>query len=119
MILMVLDYPEEFVVDGLSEISIIDELYFISKDGSVFKSEEPFDPLSKFYEASRVFIPKSDALTKYEKVEVQNCVNKEQEVCKAKAVWYTRKGDVELIVIHPGCKAYLCNDNGKTIKKLV
>ena len=119
MILMVLDYPEEFVVDGLSEISIIDELYFISKDGSVFKSEEPFDPLSKFYEASRVFIPKSDALTKYEKVEVQNCVNKEQEVCKAKAVWYTRNGDVELIVIHPGCRAYLCNDSGKTIKKLV
>ena len=123
MILMVLNHPEEFVLDNLREVKIIDGMYFVNRKAEVFKSEEPFGAVSKHYGVSRLFMPAHDCVSAYEKVEAKNCVEKdcvekEQEVIKAKAVWCLRNGEEEVIVIHPLCEAYLCNDNGKTIKKL-
>jgi len=119
MILMVLNHPEEFVLDNLREVKIIDGMYFVNRKAEVFKSEEPFGAVSKHYGVSRLFMPAHDCVSAYEKVEAKNCVEKEQEVIKAKAVWCLRNGEEEVIVIHPLCEAYLCNDSGKTIKKLV
>jgi len=119
MILMVLNYPEEFVLDNLREVKIIDGMYFVNREAEIFKSEEPFGAVSKYYGASRLFMPTNDCASAYEKVDAKNCVEKEQEVIEAKAVWCLRNGEEEVIVIHPLCEAYLCNDNGKTIKKLV
>lgn len=118
MILMVMNHPEEFVFDNLKEVKIIDEMYFLNRYGEVFKSEEPFGILSKYYGATRLFLPTNDCVSAYEKVEVKESTEKEQEVIKAKAVWCLRNGEEEVIVIHPLCEAYLCNDNGKTIKKI-
>lgn len=44
---------------------------------------------------------------------------KEQEICDVKAVYGLKKDKAELIVIHPLCEAYLCNNEGKTIDRIV
>ena len=121
MILMVMAYPKEFVIDNLEDVEIIEKTYYLNRDKDLFYSMETFGiPYQCTYKA-QIFAPDTPQVTKYREVEVANVEEsrKKQSVCTVNAVRCNIKGEEKLFIIHPEFSAYLCNDNGKTIKKLV
>lgn len=121
MMLMVVDGYDKFVIDELEEVKIISHKYYLNRDLELFKSDNRYETPRMCYEATRIFGPKDDPLTKYRRVVVEDVPEseKEQEICDVKAVYGLKKDKAELIVIHPLCEAYLCNNEGKTIDRIV
>ena len=118
MILMVRDYPVEYIIDNL-EFVRVEQLYYLTKDGEIYY-RETFD--GKLFSAMKsesvsVFMPRQEKSTKYQKeIFDDGKTKKEIEVCVATAINGFRNGEYVSYVVHPSLNAYLCNDNGKTIR---
>lgn len=120
MILMVKDYSVEYVVDNLEYVRI-EQTYYLTKEGDVYY-REVFNgrliPGLKNHSVS-IFMPRyrKHDTTKYQKKILDDGkTKKEIEVCVANAVNGFQKGEYVSNVIHPCLNAYLCNDNGKTVR---
>jgi hypothetical protein len=120
MILMVMAYPKEFVIDNLEDVEIIEKMYYLNRNKDLFYSKEAFGVPYEYTDKAKIFAPKTAQVTKYREVEVANVEEsrKKQSVCTVNAVRCNIKGEEKLFIIHPEFSAYLCNDSGKTIKKL-
>ena len=118
MILMVRDYPTEYIIDNL-EFARVEQLYYLTKDGEVYYREvfngKLFSAIKS--ESVSVFMPRQEKNTRYQKeIFDDGKAKKEIEVCVATAINGFRKGERVSYVIHPSLNAYLCNDDGKTIR---
>jgi len=117
MILMVKDRATEYIIDSLEFVKV-EYLYYLTKDGKVYYRDMPdgalFQNTSK--DSVSVFMSRNPT-TKYQKeIYYEDKLKKEIEVCQAIAVKTLQNDKWITYVIHPNLSAYLCNNEGKTIR---
>ena len=117
---MVNDGEREYVIDGITFISI-SEQYLVNKKGYTFWKDPFTDHIVPEYDVERVFPSNYDHVytenVVVERWEDNVLVKEDQTVCTARGLSLIINGCMELYVIGTGCDAYLCNNEGKTIKK--
>jgi hypothetical protein len=115
---MVNEGLNEFIIDNLQDVKI-GYKHLLSNHWQPFYNDEGF---IKQVDDARVFVPRlEDDNCLYSEVKIDECdaeTDKIQLMCGAISVQAFIDGKWQLFVISKACEAYLCNDNGKTIKKL-
>jgi hypothetical protein len=120
MILMVRDYPAEYIIDDL-EFVRVEQLYYISKESNVYYRETFKGNMFNLHmdDTTSLFVPrdKYDDDAEYQLEPIGNELSEEKvEVCVANAVCALKNGVYRTYIIHPSLNAYLCNNDGKTIR---
>jgi len=122
LILMVINDGSKFVIDGLEEVNIMDEIYYMDEYMQVFEARDRYDIPAQTNKFTKLFAPKKPILGKYTESPVYDPEDstESKNLCAVKGLYASRKGSdkKEIIIIHPDCEAFLCNNDGKTIERI-
>lgn len=119
---MVINEGSKFVIDGLEEANIMEGIYYMDEYMQVFEARDRYDIPGKTNKFTKLFAPKKPILGEYveSKVYDPEDPNAVKKLCSVKGIYASKRGQDkrEIIIIHPSCEAFLCNDNGKTIERI-